>query len=358
MTTKKRPTQQDVARLAGVSRSAVSFVLHGIGGKTIPISEETRERVLKAAQQLGYAPNPVAQMLARGANAIIGVFTYEPGFPLESEDHHYPYLLGIEREASRRDYDVLLFTRGRNAPCHSIYKGGANSLRLADGSVVLGLNPDRAELRTLSEEGYPFVYIGRRAVPGCAIDWVVSDYVGGSAEATAHMLAHGHRRLAFVDHSPDQEASLDKLAGCQQAVAAVAGAELLILDHAAVKGGRVLDEARRHGITAFLARDLFVMRDLLVVLDEASLRVPDDVSVLALGGGSPSLLPGIRPSRVRINRERVGELAVQALIARIRGEAPAPQHILVPCEFVVGETTAAVAGGSQAAAEGGEAEQP
>ena len=45
----------------------------------------------------------------------------------------------------------------------------------------------------------------------------------------------GHRRLAFVDHSPDQEASLDKLAGCQRAVAAVAGAELLILDHVAVK---------------------------------------------------------------------------------------------------------------------------
>ncbi len=106
-----------------------------------------------------------------------------------------------------------------------------------------------------------------------------------------------------------------------------------------------MDEARRHGVTAFLARDLFVMRDLLVVLDRAGLRVPDDVSVLALGGGSPSLLPGIWPSRVRIERERVGELAVQALIARIRGEAPSPQHILVPCEFVVGETTAAVNGG-------------
>jgi DNA-binding LacI/PurR family transcriptional regulator len=340
-----RPTQNDVARLAGVTRGTVSLVLSARAESRVPISEETRERVLKAAQQIGYAPNPVAQMLARGANAIIGVFTYEPGFPLENEDHHYPYLLGIEHEASRRDYDVLLFTRGRNASLHNIYKGGANSLRLADGSVVLGLNPDRAELHALAKEGYPFVYIGRREVPGCAIDWVVSDYVGGSADATAHMLALGHRRLAFVDHSPDQEASLDKLAGCQQAVAAVAGAELLILDHDAVKGGRVMDEARRRGVTAFLARDLFVMRDLLVVLDKAGLRVPDDVSVLALGGGSPSLLPGIWPSRVRIERERVGELAVQALIARIRGEAPSPQHILVPCEFVVGETTAAVKDG-------------
>jgi DNA-binding LacI/PurR family transcriptional regulator len=341
----RRPTQNDVARLAGVTRGTVSLVLSKRADGRVPISEETSERVLRAAQQLGYAPNPVAQRLARGANAIIGVFTYEPGFPLENEDHHYPYLLGIEREAGRRDYDVLLFTRSRNAPRHSIYQGGANSLRLADGSVVLGLNPDRTELRALSEEGYPFVYIGRRAVPGCEIDWVVSDYIAGSAEATAYMLAHGHRRLAFVDHSPDQEASVDKLAGCQSAVAVVAGAELLVLDHAVVEAGRVLAEARRLGITAFLARDLFVMRNLLAVLDEASLRVPDDVSVLALGGGSPSLLPGVRPSRVRINRERVGELAVQALIARIRGEAPSPQHVLVPCEFVVGETTAAVKGG-------------
>lgn len=336
----RRPTQKDVARVAGVTRGTVSLVLSGHGKSRVPISEETRTRVLKAAQQLGYSPNPVAQMLARGSNAIIGVFTFEPEFPLENEDHHYPYLIGIEHEARASDYNVLLFTRERNAPRYSIYKNGANSLRLADGTVLLGLNPERAELRALVEENYPFVYIGRRYVPGCEIDWVVSDYIAGSIEATSHLLNLGHRRLAFVDHRPNTEASQDKLAGCQRAIAGVDGAHLLILDHALIERGEVISKAQQHGVTAFLARDMFVMRDLMENLQTAGLHVPTDVSVLALGGGSPSLLPGIRPSRVRIDRERVGQLAVQVLINRIQGKISGTQHILVACDFIAGDTTA------------------
>ena len=78
----KRPTQKDVAKLAHVSRGTVSLVLNNQSGGRVPISEETQQRVLQAAKKLGYAPNPIAQMLARGANRIIGVFTYEPGLPL------------------------------------------------------------------------------------------------------------------------------------------------------------------------------------------------------------------------------------------------------------------------------------
>ena len=351
----RRPTQNDVARLAGVSRGTVSLVLNERGDSRVPISAETRERVLQVAQQLGYSPNPAAQMLASGSSAIIGVFTYEPGFPLENEDHHYPYLLGIEREASRREYDVLLFTRGRNTPQYSIYKGGANSLRLAAGSVLLGLNPARDELHTLVEERYPFVYIGRREVPGCEIDWVVSDYISGSVTATSHLLALGHRQLAFVDHRPETEASQDKLAGCQQVVAGSPGAQLLVLEHDLVERGETLAAARRHGVTAFLARDMFVMRDLLESLTAAGLSVPGDVSVLALGGGSPSLLPGVRPSRVRIDREQVGELAVQILLNRIQDHTIPAQHILVECEFIAGETTAPLMTTQAARPEGGEA---
>jgi DNA-binding LacI/PurR family transcriptional regulator len=350
----RRPTQKDVALLAGVTRGTVSLVMSGQGNSRVPISAETCQRVLKAAQQLGYSPNPAAQMLASGSSMIMGVFTYEPEFPLENEDHHYPYLLGIEREAGRCEYDVLLFTRVRNTPRHSIYTGGANSMRLAAGAVLLGLNPERAELRALVEENYPFVYIGRREVPGCEIDWVVSDYISSSAEAASHLLSLGHRRLAFVDHRAGTEASQDKLAGCQRAVAAVDGAQLLVLDHELVERGEVVRALRQHGITALLARDMFVMRALLEELNEAGMGVPADVSVLALAGGSPSLLPGIRPSRVRIDRERVGELAVQVLINRIQNRMSPPQHILVECGFIAGETTARPGAGQVAMPEGGD----
>src|SRR5690606_5785524 len=102
----KRPTQQDVARLAGVSRGTVSMVINGMTGGRIPISEETRRKVLDAMEQLGYAPNPAAQILAGGRNRLIGVFTYEPFFPYEQDNFYYPFLLGIERQASYEGYNL------------------------------------------------------------------------------------------------------------------------------------------------------------------------------------------------------------------------------------------------------------
>lgn len=82
----RMPKQADVAKLAGVSTGTVSRVMNGKHDHGIPISEDTRQRVMDAAAQLGYTANPVAQMLARGQNNLIGVFTYEATFPFEQAD--------------------------------------------------------------------------------------------------------------------------------------------------------------------------------------------------------------------------------------------------------------------------------
>ena len=97
----KRPTQADVAKHAGVSRGTVSFVLNQTEG-LVPISQETRQRVLDAARALGYSPNPVAQMLARGNTQIIGIFPFEGTFPYTPSDFYYTYLVGIEQEAGNQ----------------------------------------------------------------------------------------------------------------------------------------------------------------------------------------------------------------------------------------------------------------
>jgi len=76
----KRPTQADVAQRAGVCRGTVSLVLNQSEGR-VPISQETRERMLAAANTLGYLPNPVAQMLARGRNSIISFCAFDEAFP-------------------------------------------------------------------------------------------------------------------------------------------------------------------------------------------------------------------------------------------------------------------------------------
>ena len=154
----KRPTQEDVAQRAGVSRGTVSLVLNQTEGR-ISISQKTRERVLAAAKALGYSPNPIAQMLARGRNHIIGFFTFDDAFPYAPADFYNPYLVGVEREAGDQGYNVLLFTRNPAKTPHQIYQDWLNSLLLADGVILTGNYPDSEVLRQLANENYPFVLL-------------------------------------------------------------------------------------------------------------------------------------------------------------------------------------------------------
>lgn len=336
----RRPTQADVARLAGVSRSTVSIVLNGSDGGRIRISPGTRQRVLDSLRKLGYAPNAAAQMLARGRNQLIGVFTYEPYFPYEAEDFYYPFLLGIEREASRQGYNLLLVTRNRIAGRYSIYQDGTNSLSLADGAILLGPHPDRAELCRLAAEGYPFVYIGRREVPGCAIDWVASDYTAASRVATRHLLDLGHRRLALAARDANTEAYVDKRAGCVQAIDGVSDAVLWELSpDGLTTPDQLRDELGGHGVTALICADSATLQTVGPFLRALSIRIPEELSLVLLTDGQADLLPGVRLTEVRLNRPIVGETAVRLLIDRLNGTAAGPQHARVPCDFVVGDTT-------------------
>lgn len=116
---KRHPRQVDVARRAGVSPAIVSLVLNDKLGDEIRISPQTVERVRAAMRELSDMPNPVARSLATGQNRILGVFIYEPVFPLQTESFYFPFLVGIEDEAEAKDYDLLLFTRSRRDAGHA-----------------------------------------------------------------------------------------------------------------------------------------------------------------------------------------------------------------------------------------------
>src|SRR5215213_8007701 len=99
----KRPTQADVARLAGVSRATVSYVMNNQGEQRIPISEETRQRVLDAIAELGYEVDARAQSLRSGETKTIGVLV-----PMYENPFYWQILLGISTEAESHGYSLLL----------------------------------------------------------------------------------------------------------------------------------------------------------------------------------------------------------------------------------------------------------
>ena len=339
----KKPTQNDVARVAGVSRGTVSMVLNNKTNGRVPISEETAQRVLEAAHSLGYAPNPIAQRLREGSNRLIGVFAYEPVFPYETSTFLFSHLVGIERAASEQDYDVLFFTRNRrHTSTPKVYVNNMNSLLLADGTVILGSFPDRDELRRLCAEGYPFVYIGRREVPNCPINWVTHDYVAGSMEAVEHLIQLGHRRLGFVHNVglTQSEPTEDKLRGVELAVKNVAGASLIVLNSEPEEP--FVEQMRKHRVTALVMADPSDFNPVYQFLNRAGLSVPDDVSLISLVNVDEQLPSGVSPTYVEVDRRTVAELAVQTLIGILDGDLSTPQNHLVPSRFVIGNTTGGI----------------
>jgi len=332
----RRVTQADVARLANVSRSTVSLV---INGKANEIPETTRRRVLQAVKELGYAPNVAARMLAQGSNRLIGVFTYQRLFPYETHDFFYPYLLGIERQAAQEDYNLLLFTRAARGDRRSIYQDGVNVLGMTDGAILMGSRTNREELRKLAEEGRPFVYIGRRTVPGCDFDWVTSDYRTASFEATELLLSYGHRRLAFIGLSSTEEPYYDRLEGTMAAVRAHPGARVEVMpDHLLQDGRAMFDFLRESAATALVCTGTALLATVLRQLKPYGVRVPENLSAVAVSDEAASFDPPLQPTHVNLNSVTVGAQAVKLLVERLEGGRTEPKHVTVPCRLVLGNS--------------------
>jgi DNA-binding LacI/PurR family transcriptional regulator len=333
----KRPTQADVAQQAGVSRGTVSLVLNQTTSR-VPISQETRKRVITAVQELGYLPNPVAQMLARGRNYIIGFFTFDDTFPYTSADFYNSYLIGVEREAGVQGYNVLLYTRTQTKTPHEIYHDGMNSLRLADGVILTGNYPDSTVLRRLAKENYPFVLLGTCDIPHHEIDSIESDHAPASYEATRHLLELHHRQLGFLIEDLSLSHHRERLAGSEKAINETPNAHLTrLIGQDLTTAEAFKSKIQQSNITALVCADRSLFRPLISLIQEISLKIPDDLSLVFLSDTWG--LPFTNPTRVRLNRAKAGQIAVQRLVKRLEGALEGYQQIRVPSDFLIGDTT-------------------
>jgi transcriptional regulator with XRE-family HTH domain len=127
----KRPTQVDVARLAGVSRATVSYVVNGLADGQVPISEETRQRVLEAIEELGYEPDARAQALRSGSTQTVGLI-----LPDIHNPHFWQTADGVEQELRAAGYHLLLSSADLNPDYgKDIFK--AMSRRRTDGLILM-----------------------------------------------------------------------------------------------------------------------------------------------------------------------------------------------------------------------------
>ncbi|MFI9559531.1 LacI family DNA-binding transcriptional regulator [Nonomuraea endophytica] len=332
----RRLTQQDIAKMAGVSQTTVSLVLNKRGDAEVRIAPETRERVLRVIRDTGYVADPAARRLADGRNRILGVFTYEAVFPAESADFYHPFLVGIEECAEELGSDLLLFTSARAVSGARRIFNEESRVRLADGCLLLGRTVDRDDLARLLAEGIPFVSVGRRDDAGGPVPYVGADYPPAVRALVERAVGRGHRRLAYVGAGTGGESRADRLRGFQEGVEATGA------DGRHLPSKVSLDDLVEAGVTAVFVEEYADCVTLSAAAAERGMEIPRDLSILTLGAFTRPVQADIDFTGFRIPRREMGHRAVQ-LLAGVLESGGSPQELL-PCELVDGSTLAAAPG--------------
>ncbi|CAN5563274.1 LacI family DNA-binding transcriptional regulator [soil metagenome] len=323
---RRSPTLRDVARLADVDVSTVSRVVND--HPALRIAEATRERVEAAVRQLGYQPNVQARGLRLAKTWTIGFV-----LPDLTNPFYAPIVEGAEQRASESGYMVVIvreLDRAAQDGDELSFERLVHQHRV-DGLLVASGRVDDAVLRGLAAEDPPLVIVNRR-VPGVA-GYVVVDDRAGAYVATGHLLALGHRRLGHVAGPRGIDNTRRRAAGFREA-AREHGAETHVVHGPAWDPESGFAAAREllegAAPTAVLATNIVVAAGVVGAAQERGLRVPEDLSVIALHDFPPArfLRPSI--STVVLPLEELGRVAMDVLLERLAGVPP--REVMVEAE--------------------------
>ncbi|GIG68913.1 LacI family DNA-binding transcriptional regulator [Phytomonospora endophytica] len=333
---RRQPTQVDLARHAGVSQATVSQVVNETPDRPARLTPETRQRVLDAIADLGYRANPAARSLKGKQNRLLGLYAFEPVFPVDQRDFYFPFLLGVEEEVARQGYDLILFSSAVAGARRPIFVEGVNRLRLADGAVLLGRHMSREDLAELVAEDFPFVFIGRRELGSTPLSYVGADYAAATRELVGRFAELGHRDIAFLRQPGDSEPTADRERGYHEGMAGV-GEPITHEGAFTTADLRALLDA---GVTALLAEpteDDRIAADVEAAATELGVSIPEDLSVGLLG--DPTWSQSANDwTRFAVPRPEMGRRAVRLLIELLENGHDTARQDLVACEYLAGET--------------------
>ncbi|MDZ4234675.1 MAG: LacI family DNA-binding transcriptional regulator [Dietzia sp.] len=323
----------DVAERAGVSRTLVSFILDGKPGA----SEETRQRVLAIAEEIGYRPDSAARLLAQGRSRTLGVMTdVRQLFQAEVVTHIYP-------AAERLGYEVLL---SANLPDRTEARVVDSLLSHRCGALILlGPNAETSFFQDLAQK-VPVVVACRR-LPGTNTDSLLSTVrtndSRGIREAIDYLVTLGHRAIHHVDGGTDPGSADRRRAykaamrvhGLTDQIEIIAGAHNE--DAGASAARAMLDAAVLP--TAVLAGNDRCALGILDVFTRAGVDVPGDVSLVGYDDTRLSENPRIDLTTIHQDADEIAcnsvELAVQMLVD---GPSRAADVVLEPTLIVRGTT--------------------
>lgn len=312
-----RPTSYDVAKLAGVSQSAVSRCFRP-GSSIAP---KTRAKVLAAAKTLGYHPNAMASGLITKRSNLVAVLISN------LTNLYYPEVLAeITRRLSEHDIRVLLFALQAESDVDQILDQVWRYR--VDGAIVAAhLSPDK--LRDFARHRVPVVLYNRISESE-PVSSVYCDSQGGERQLVDGLFAAGHRSYGIISGPEDSFVSQERVRAAEQRLrelgvtpAVVAGS----FDYASgMVGLRELHANAAGKIDALIcANDLMAIGAIDCAREELGLRVPEDLSIVGFDGVAPAEWASYRVSTIRQPVRRMTDAAVSMIVERIENASLPPE---------------------------------
>ncbi len=321
-----RPTIVDVARLAGVSKSTVARAL----SQSSEVKKKTRDRVIKAADSVGYERNHLAHSLRSGRTGMLGLVIPDLANPFWAE-----VARGAQDRAMDEGVSLLVFSSDWNAEREAAHLRALRQARV-DGALV---NPVGDHIDELERFGMPVVLLGSSAPRFPDLPSVGSDINQGVRLGLDRLVALGHHAPALIvgskgrlartrfmrvvfDHCVDRDVDPQSLIVEEGEYTVQSGKKAM---------ARILVKKTSEPMSVFVANDLMALGALLAVR-EAGLTCPNDVSILGFDGIQAGIFSDPGLSTVKKPARKIGEKGIRLLFDAIAGKA-SDKRIELACEM-------------------------
>jgi DNA-binding LacI/PurR family transcriptional regulator len=333
---RRRPTIEDVAAAAGVSRGTVSRVLNG----GVNVSPTALAAVNKAIKQTGYVVNTHARSLVTQRSGSVAFILSEPQEKFFEDPNFQVLLRGCTQALAEHDMPLLLSIADSEQDRERVVRfisGGH-----IDGALLFSVHAGNPVVGRLASLGIPAVACGLPIGHERELAYVAVNEAEGARMATAHLAGIGRRRIATVTGPLDTPGGRDRLGGYREALeqAQLPFDQKLIAhgDYTRVSGQLAMERLLKQSPdldAVFVASDLMAL-GAMDALDRAGRTVPGDVAVVGFDD-SPSAVSA-RPALTTVRQpfKRICEEMVRLLLALLDGQEPAA--VILPAELVVRET--------------------
>ena len=335
-------TLKDVAKVAGVSYATVSRALSG----SLEIGEDTRKRILKLCEEMGYTPNAVARSMVMKKTNIIGLIMASIDNPFMSE-----LTTHIEIYARKRGYNLMV--------CNSSYDPELEKQvfslligRQVDGILMIPVGNESYDgLKTLTAQ-VPTVFISEN-MQDLPENYIAVDNRQGTFSATEYLYSIGHRRILYFgcrEHSVTHRLRLEGYLDACKKLGISPEVIYNTQERSSHPVGYALGKtyfAGPHAHTALLCASDALAIGVMQAAYEHGLRVPEDVSVMGFDNISYAALPSVNLTTVDQPKQRMATAAVDMLLDRIAHPEQPHTNAIIPTSLVLRHSCRAADGKEQ-----------